>query len=125
MRQQCATAEDSVGRLADRIADRFVGERVTCCDVRRPDIGGLRLAGQRLVGIDVVNGHLLLHFEDTTVCEHLRVDGRWLVGPQATEPAWRRQLELRLETGWLTELDVTGLHAAAPPTPQWFSRRCR
>ena len=124
MQQQCAT-EDAVDRLADRIADRFVGERVVCCDVRRPDICGVHLAGQRLVGLDVNGGHLLLHFEDTTVSGHLRVPGRWLVGPQATEPAWRRQLELRLETGWLTQLDTTGLRPAAPPTPQWFSRRCR
>jgi endonuclease VIII len=114
MATPCQPTADSVGPLAARISERFVGERVQRCATRHPGIAHLDLTGQRLQGTDAVGRHLLLHFDDVTVHGHLRMDGRWVAGPRATEPEWRRRLELRLETGWLTALDMAVLHAVAP-----------
>jgi endonuclease-8 len=97
---------DTVRRLADRIARRFLGERVQRCISRHPSIATLDLTGQRLRQSDAVGKHLLLHFDDLTLHGHLRMDGRWTLGPRATEPEWRRRLELEMETGWMTALDM-------------------
>ena len=88
-----------------------MGELVQSCGARHPGIVDLDLTGQRLRRTDAVGGHLLLYFDDATVHERPRTDGRWLVGPRATEPEWRRRLELRLESGWLTALDMPVLQA--------------
>jgi endonuclease VIII len=114
MRTPCVPAADSVGPLAARISERFVGERVQRCATRHPGIAHLDLTGQRLQRTDAIGRHLLLHFDDVTVHGHLRMDGRWIAGPRATEPEWRRRLELRLETGWLTAIDMAVLQAVAP-----------
>jgi endonuclease-8 len=56
---------------------------------------------------DAHGKHLLLRFDDgRTLFAHLRLDGSWRVGPAATEPAWRRRVELWLEDGRLTGLDL-------------------
>lgn len=114
MRTPCLPAADSVGTLAARISERFVGERVQRCATRHPSIAHLDLTGQQLQGTDAVGRHLLLHFDDVTVHGHLRMNGRWITGPRATEPEWRRRLELLLETGWLTALDMAVLQAVDP-----------
>jgi endonuclease VIII len=114
MGPRCVTPSDTVARLAGRISERFAGERVQRCTTRHPGIADLDLTGQRLRGTDAVGRHLLLRFDDVAVHGHVRLDGRWLAGPRATEPLWRRRLELRLDTGWLTALDMTVLDAVAP-----------
>jgi endonuclease VIII len=114
MGARCVSPSDTVARLADRISERFAGERVQRCTTRHPGIADLDLTGQRLRGTDAVGRHLLLRFDDVAVHGQLRMAARWLAGPRATEPLWRRRLELRLDTGWLTALDMTVLDAVAP-----------
>jgi endonuclease VIII len=114
MGARCVSPSDTVARLADRISERFVGERVQRCTTRHPGIADLDLTGQRLRGTDAVGRHLLLRFDDIAVHGHVRMNGRWTAGPRATEPEWRRRLELRLDTGWLTALDIAVLDAVAP-----------
>ncbi len=104
---------DTVRRLADRIARRFLGEQVQRCISRHPSIATLDLTGQRLTRTDAVGKHLLLYFDDVTIHGHLRMDGSWTLGPRATEPEWRRRLELEMETGWMTALDMPVLEAVS------------
>ena len=60
-----------------------------------------------LTGADAVGKHLLVRFDDgRTLFAHLRITGSFVVGPAAREPAWRRRVELWMETGRLTGLDV-------------------
>jgi len=98
---------DTIRRLADKIATRFSGERCTRCVTRDPRLVGVDFTGARLVEADAVGKHLLLRFDDgRTLHAHLLMTGSWTVGPVATEPEWRRRIELWMETGRLTGLDV-------------------
>ena len=52
--------------------------------------------GLRLEGVDAIGKHLLLRFEGgVTVRSHLRMNGRWRVGPVAAERVGRPWLVLR------------------------------
>ncbi len=102
-------ARNTVGELADRISQRFTGERVQCCISRLPDEVADELAGQRLLRADAVGGHVLVYFDDVTLHSQLAAGSRWLVGPRAFEPECRRRLEMCMESGWLTALDVATL----------------
>jgi endonuclease-8 len=98
---------DTIRRLAERINARFAGQRVQRCVTRDPRLVGLDLAGSVLRGADAHGKHQLIRFDDgRTLHAHLRMDGSFRVGPAATEPAWRRRVELWLEDGRLTGLDV-------------------
>ena len=60
-----------------------------------------------LLGADAVGKHLLIRFDDgRTLHAHLLMTGSWRVGPAATEPEWHRRIELWLDDGRLTGLDV-------------------
>ncbi len=98
---------DTIRRLADRITRRFAGQRVQRCVTRDPRLVGLDLSGAVLVDADAVGKHLLIRFDDgRTLHAHLLMTGSWKVGPAATEPDWRRRIELWMENGRLTGLDV-------------------
>jgi endonuclease-8 len=98
---------DTIRRLAERINARFAGQRVQRCVTRDPRLVGLDLTGRVLVDADAVGKHLLIRFDDgRTLHAHLLMTGSWRVGPVATEPEWRRRVELWLEDGRLTGLDV-------------------
>jgi endonuclease-8 len=102
---------DTIRRLADRIAARFVGQRCTRCVTRDPRLVGLDLTGDVLREADAVGKHLFLRFEAEdgrrrSVHAHLLMDGRFVVGPASTEHEWRRRLELWFDDGRLTGLDV-------------------
>ena len=98
---------DTIRRLAERIDRRFAGQRVQRCVTRDPRLVGVDLTGRVLLGADAVGKHLLVRFDDgRTLHAHLRMTGSWRVGPAATEPEWRRRVELWLEDGRLTGLDV-------------------
>ena len=63
---------------------------------------------------DARGKHLLIRFDDgRTLFAHLRLDGSFTVGPAAREPAWRRRVELWMETGRLTAVDVPVLGVVA------------
>ncbi len=98
---------DTIRRLAERIDRRFAGQRVHRCVTRDPRLVGVDLTGRVLLGADAVGKHLLIRFDDgRTLHAHLLMTGSWRVGPAATEPEWRRRVELWLDDGRLTGLDV-------------------
>ena len=105
---------DTIRRLADKIDRRFAGERVARCVTRDPRLVGLDLSGRTLVGADAIGKHLLVRFDDgRTLHAHLRMDGSFVVGPASTEAQWRRRLELWMESGRLTAVDVPVLEVVA------------
>ncbi|HQZ33386.1 MAG TPA: DNA-formamidopyrimidine glycosylase family protein [Ilumatobacteraceae bacterium] len=98
---------DTIRRLADKIQRRFAGQTCQRCVTRDPRLVGVDFAGHVLVGADAIGKHLLVRFDDQrTLHAHLLMTGSWNVGPVATEPAWRRRIELWMQDGRLTGLDV-------------------
>lgn len=98
---------DTIRRLANTITRRFVGQRVTKTVTRDPRLVGVDFSGSVLREAEAVGKHLLLRFDDgRTLHGHLLMTGSWTVGPTSNEPAWRRRIELWMETGRLTAIDV-------------------
>lgn len=98
---------DTVRRLADRISARFLGQTCRRCQVRDPRLTHLDLVGSQLADVDAHGKWLLLRFDDgRTVYGHLRMDGRWDLGRRSQAPEWKRRLELEMDTGWLTAVDM-------------------
>ncbi len=98
---------DTIRRLAERINRRFAGQRVERTVTRDPRLVGVDLTGTVLREADAHGKHLLIRFDDgRTLHAHLRMDGSFRVGPVATEPAWRRRVELWMQDGRLTGIDV-------------------
>src|SRR3954454_10038564 len=98
---------DTIRRLADKIGRRFVGERCVRCVTRDPRLVGVDLAGAKVVSADANGKHLFIRFDNgRTLHSHLLMTGSWKVGPAATEPEWRRRIELWMETGRLTGVDL-------------------
>ena len=98
---------DTIRRLADKINRHFAGQRCERCVTRDPRLVGVDLAGATLVGADAVGKHLFIRFDNgVTVHSHLRMTGSWTVGPHAHEPEWRRRIELWMQTGRLTGIDL-------------------
>lgn len=57
--------------------------------------------------VDAHGKWLLLRFdEDRTVYGHLRMDGHWDLGRRSVVPEWKRRLELEMESGWMTAVDM-------------------
>jgi endonuclease VIII len=105
---------DTIRRLAERIDQRFAGQRCTRCVTRDPRLVGVDLTGATLRNADAHGKHLLLRFDgDRTLFAHLRIDGSFVVGPAATVPTWRRRVELWMEDGRLTGVDVPVLGMVA------------
>src|SRR3954447_25395363 len=106
---------DTIRRLADKIGRRFVGEQCVRCVTRDPRLVGVDLAGAKVVSADANGKHLFIRFNNgRTLHSHLLMTGSWKVGPVATEPEWRRRVELWMETGRLTGLDLPGLGVVPP-----------
>jgi len=98
---------DTIRRLADKIQARFAGQTCQRCITRDPRLVGVDFTGRTLVRADAFGKHLLLRFDDgRTLHAHLLMTGSWTVGPAATEPAWRRRIELWMQDGRLTGVDV-------------------
>ena len=105
---------DTIRRLAERINRRFAGERCERSVTRDPRLVHVDFAGTVLREADAHGKHLLIRFDDgRTLFAHLRMDGSFTVGPAATESAWRRRVELWMETGRLTGIDVPVLGIVA------------
>ena len=105
---------DTIRRLAERITTRFAGQRCQRCVTRDPRLVGLDLAERTLVGADAHGKHLLIRFDNgRTLYAHLRIDGSFVVGPAARVPEWRRRVELWMEDGRLTGVDVPILGVVA------------
>lgn len=98
---------DTIRRLAEKIRARFAGQRCVRCVTRDPRLVGVDFSGSTLVDADARGKHLMIRFDDgRTLHAHLRMTGSWTVGPAALEPEWRRRVELWMEDGRLTGLDV-------------------
>ena len=98
---------DTIRRLADKIGRRFVGERCVRCVTRDPRLVGVDLAGAKVDSADANGKHLFIRFDNgRTLHSHLLMTGSWKVGPAATEPEWRRRIELWMESGRLTGIDL-------------------
>ena len=105
---------DTIRRLAERIDRRFAGQRCQRTVTRDPRLTHVDFAGAVLTGADAVGKHLLVRFDDgRTLFAHLRMTGSFVVGPISQEPAWRRRVELWMETGRLTGVDVPILGVVA------------
>jgi len=105
---------DTIRRLAERITRRFAGQRCQRCVTRDPRLVHVDLSGAVLREADARGKHLLIRFDDgRTLFAHLRLDGSFRVGPAATEPTWRRRVELWMEDGRLTAIDVPVLGVVA------------
>ena len=98
---------DTIRRLADKISRRFAGEKCLRCVTRDPRLGGVDLAGTTLIAADAIGKHLFIRFDNgNTLHSHLRMTGSWTVGPAAREPEWRRRVELWMQSGRLTGIDL-------------------
>lgn len=98
---------DTIRRLAGKIGERFTGERCVRCVTRDPRLVGVDLTGATLIGADAVGKHLFIRFDNgRTLHSHLMMTGSWSVGAPAHEPEWRRRIELWMESGRLTGVDV-------------------
>jgi endonuclease-8 len=98
---------DTIRRLADKIGQRFAGQRCVRCVTRDPRLVGVDLTGATLVEVDAIGKHLFLRFDNgNTLHSHLMMTGSWTVGPAAREPEWRRRIELWMEDGRLTGVDL-------------------
>jgi endonuclease-8 len=89
---------DSLHRTARRLQE-LVGERVEV-DTPNPQskaaIDAGRLDGRRLIGVEAVGKNLVLRFEGGYVLRnHLRMSGRWRVGPRGRTARGRPWLVLR------------------------------
>jgi endonuclease VIII len=105
---------DTIRRLANKIQDRFAGQRCLKTVTRDPRLTGIDFSGTTLLEADAVGKHLLIRFDDgRTLHAHLLMTGSWKVGPAAAEPALRRRVELWFENGRLTGLDVPLLGVVA------------
>lgn len=105
---------DTIRRLAERIADRFLGQRCTRSFARDPRVTHLDLAGATLTDVDAVGKWWLLRFDDgRTVYGHLRMDGRFDLGRRSRAPEWQRRLELEMENGWITAIDMPSIGVVA------------
>jgi endonuclease VIII len=98
---------DTIRRLADKIGKRFTGERCVRSVTRDPRLVGIDLAGATIIDVDAIGKHLLIRFDnERTLHSHLLMTGSWTVGPAAREPDWRRRIELWMQTGRLTGVDL-------------------
>ncbi len=74
---------------------------------RDPRLVGVDLAGATLIAVDAIGKHLFIRFDNGySLHSHLRMSGSWTVGSAADEPDWRRRIELWMQTGRLTGLDL-------------------
>ena len=105
---------DTIRRLAEKITARFAGQRCVRSVTRDPRLTHVDFTGAALTGADAVGKHLFIRFDDgRTLYAHLRLTGSFVVGPSATETAWRRRVELWMEDGRLTGVDVPILGVVA------------
>lgn len=105
---------DTLRRLANRIDERFAGQRVLRSAMRDPRIATVDFRGRVLVGADAYGKHLFVRFDDgRTLHAHLLLTGSFDVGRPSREPEWKRRVELWLEQGRLTGVSVPLLDVIA------------
>lgn len=115
---------DAIHRAARRL-QAIVGERVAV-EAPHPRAAATgvaeRLDGRRFLGVEAVGKNLLLRFEDDLVVRsHLRMSGRWRIGPPDAKRFGRPWLVLRgdeheavLWGGPVLELHTRGMRRLGP-----------
>lgn len=115
---------DTLRRLADRIDERFGGAIVERSVMRDPRLAGVDLRRTRLSGADAYGKHLFVRFDDgRSLHAHLLMGGSFEVGRPAREPEWKRRVELWLDRGRLTGIDVPVLGILPTPDEQTITER--
>ncbi len=106
---------DTIRRLAERINDALRRRSgASAASPVTPASSASTSPSATLVGADAHGKHLLIRFDDgRTLYAHLRIDGSFVVGPAARVPEWRRRVELWMEDGRLTGVDVPILGVVA------------
>ncbi len=98
---------DTLRRLADRINDRFAGDRVERSVTRDPRLTGVDFTGAVLVAADAYGKHLFVRFDDgRSLHAHLLMTGGFEVGRPSREAEWKRRVELWFDSGRLTGVSV-------------------
>jgi formamidopyrimidine-DNA glycosylase len=98
---------DALRRLANRINQRFAGQRVQRSITRDPRIATVDFRSRVLVDADAYGKHLFVRFDDArTLHAHLLLTGSFDVGRASRDPAWKRRVELWMEDGRLTGVAV-------------------
>jgi len=98
---------DTLRRLANRIDERFAGQRVLRSVTRDPRIATVDFRGRTLIDADAYGKHLFVRFDDArSLHAHLLVSGSFEVGRPSREPEWKRRVELWLDNGRLTGVSV-------------------
>jgi endonuclease-8 len=98
---------DTLRRLADKISERFGGQRVVRSRARHPRIATVDFAGTVLTAADAYGKHLFIRFDDgRTLHAHLEMTGSFEVGRPSRESEWRRRVELWFDDGRLTGVAV-------------------
>lgn len=109
---------DTIRRLADRIRERFVGQRVVRDVFRHPRLATDSFEGRVLTATASYGKHLFLRFDDDrTLHVHLLMQGRVLVGSsprdrrgRPDDETWRQRFEMWFEHGPLIGIDIPLLH---------------
>lgn len=109
---------DTIKRLAGRIRERFVGQRVVRDVFRHPRLATDSFEGRTLTSTASYGKHLFLRFDDDrSLHVHLLMQGRVLVGssPQGRrgrldDETWRQRFEMWFEHGPLIGIDIPLLH---------------
>ncbi len=105
---------DTLRRLANRIDERFAGQRVLRSVTRDPRIATVDFSGRVLLDADAYGKHLFVRFDDgRTLHAHLLLTGSFDVGRPSRDPEWKRRVELWLESGRLTGVSVPLLDVIA------------
>lgn len=91
---------DTLRLLANRITERFAGDRVERSIMRDPRLVGVDLTGATLIDADAYGKHLFVRFDDGRSLHcHLLMTGSFSVGRPSREPDWKRRVDLLLTRG--------------------------
>lgn len=81
---------DAVRRTAGRLNEALAGLTLTRADLRVPRFATVELLGGQVLTTEVVGKHLLTRVmvreRALTLHTHLRMDGRWTIGPAGARP---------------------------------------
>lgn len=73
---------DTVWRTARRLHQALAGRQLTRAELRVPQLGAMRLAGDTVLDVAPYGKHLLIRLSSgVTLHSHLRMDGAWRISP--------------------------------------------
>lgn len=88
---------DSLRRAAARLDEALAGRVLVRAELRWPGVAAVDLVGRTVLHTRPYGKHLLTRFDDgRTLHTHLRMDGRWRVGPTDAPAAAGRSPDVRV-----------------------------